>query len=259
VDEIRQLVTLYSEISYDICTQIIPHFLKIRFVSVLFFTCMIFQAQAQSEFKSLCDTFLCAVKKKPSLTGYLDGRRSFVNSFPANVFGIFGGVNYGKRLDVGLAYYTTAFSTPYDVTINKGTAFEYKALRKITFEYLAIKADYTFYKTKHWEFSVPISIGRGNGHIYNYHTDTNKLYNYTDLKVMPLEMGVTGIYLFYDWIGLSSGLSYRLNLTNWQYFNEFTALSYTAGVSVRFGTLWRHVKKGPTHWYKGFRGACCLF
>ncbi len=201
---------------------------------------------------------MAAIKKKPTLTAYLDGRSSFVNSSPANVFGLFVGYNYGRRVDVGLAYYTTAFSKQYDITINKGTSFELKGTRSTTFGYLAAKVEYTFYKTKHWEFAVPLSLGIGKGFIEDFFVSPSKVTK-TTLTIVPLETGISGIYLFYDWIGVSAGLSYRLNFTNWQYFNEFTAMNYTGGISIRFGTLWKHIKRGPKHWYKGCRNSCCLF
>ncbi len=209
-----------------------------------------------NEFQKLRDTFLAAMKQKPNLTAYLDGRRSFVNSKAVNVLGAFIGYSYGRRVDVGLGYYQTAFATKYELKINKGTPLEMTGTRLINFNYLAGKVDYTFYKTKHWEFSVPLSLGVGEGLIIDSLPNKN---SNTRITIIPLETGISGIYLFYDWFGFSSGLSYRLNLTHWQYFNDFSAMNYTFGFSIRFGTLWRHVKKGPKHWYNGCRSSCCLF
>lgn len=223
---------------------------------IIIIVCTLSHTFAQNnEFLKLKDTFLSAMKQRPSLTAYLDGRSTLVNGFKANVFGAFVGYSYARRVDLGLAYYKTAFSTPYDAVINKGTRTERTEARVVNFDYLAAKIEYAFYKTKHWEFAVPLSIGLGNGHILKMSNDTLT----TNLIIAPIETGITGIYLFYDWIGISAGLTYRLNLTRWDYFNEFTGMNYTGGISIRFGTLWKHVKKGPMLWYRGCRNSCCLF
>ena len=236
--------------------KLFPLFLKTRFFIIIILVCTVSHSFAQHhEFLKLKDTFLSAMKQKPNLTAYLDGRSTLVNGFKANVFGAFVGYSYARRVDLGLAYYKTAFSTPYDAVINKGTPIERTETRVVNFDYLAAKIEYTFYKTKHWEFAVPLSIGLGNGHILKMSNDTLT----TNLIIAPIETGITGIYLFYDWIGISAGLTYRLNLTRWDYFNEFTAMNYTGGISIRFGSLWRHVKKGPKHWYRGCSNSCCLF
>lgn len=215
-------------------------------------------AQNDKGFKIFKDTLLAAFKKKPSLTGYLDGRRSFTNSAKANVFGIFGGVNYGNRVDIGLGYYFIDRWANYPTILNRGTPYEIKANRTVKFNYWAIKTEYTFYKTKHLEFAIPFVIGVGKGIIQNFYRDTLKLINEINLPLIPIESGISGVYLFRDWIGVSAGLSYRLNLTHWAYFNEFSSINYTFGISIRFGRIWRHIKNGPKDWINGCK-SCINF
>lgn len=182
--------------------------------------------------------------EKPSLSVYFDGKNSFITSLPSKMFGLFAGVNYAGRLDIGLCIYNSYNEPLLPVYRFKGTPKADTTYRKLFLTYASARAEYIYYKTRHWEFSVPVSVGIGSGVIYDYDRQDS---TYIQLKrtpntLVPVEIGINGIYLIWRWLGISGGLSYRINLTHFEHFDELSTMNYTFGLSVRFGTLYKMAK-----------------
>ncbi len=154
------------------------------------------------------------------------------------------GLNWGGRVDLGFCFYNSYNEPRFPVYLKKGTPLADTFYRQIYFNYISLRAEYTYYKTRHWEFSVPVSIGLGKGNIDDF-DKVGTLYSPRPSRkaaIVPLEVGVSGVYLIWKWLGLSAGLSYRANLSNFKHYEEFSAMNYTFGVSVRFGTLYKMAK-----------------
>ncbi len=206
-----------------------------------------YKSNAQSD-HPIRDSLTKYFKEKPSISTYLDGKYSFIESFPSKMFGLFMGLNWGGRVDLGFCFYNSYDEPLPPIYLKKGTPLADTFYRNIYFNYTSLRAEYTFYKTRNWEFNVPVSIGVGKGNIDDFdkvgeHYSPRQSQKAT---IVPLEVGANGIYLIWKWLGMSAGLSYRANLSNFKHYEEFSAMNYTFGVSVRFGTLYKMAKSKLT-------------
>ncbi|MBI3233547.1 MAG: hypothetical protein HYZ42_05825 [Bacteroidetes bacterium] len=202
-------------------------------------------------------------KKKPKFTAYLDGRNSFSDAARNNIFGAFIGASYAGRIDIGLAYYQTAFSPKVPNYINEGTPVQDTNINITSYQYFALKTSYMFHKSKKWELSIPFSIGIGSAAYNSYDTFriVNRQYEvYTApnrsfrSNIFPIETGFDATYLITPWFVVSAGTGYRANLGNSGFNRNLNGVYYRAGFGIRFGYIYGKVKK-----YLKIKKCCCLF
>lgn len=187
------------------------------------------------------DSIKVALKSKPSLVGYFDGRSSFVQGRPVSVFGGFVGLNYANKLDIGLSLYSSKNPVVFTDYRFKGSPKQTFIYRTIDFSFIGPRVEYLIHKTKHWEITVPINLGFGTGRITETDTVTN-YFKQLSASIIPLEAGVSATYLFNRWFGFNAGMGYRLSLVNNKYFSHFTNIYYSYGFSIRYYTLYKIIR-----------------
>lgn len=198
---------------------------------------------SQPFYKEWADTIRLALKEKPGFTGYFDSRTSFTQNYPVSIFGAFGGLSYGRTVDLGLAYYNTMNEKSIRVIRNPGLPWQDTINRTVGLGYVCVRAEFTFYRTRWWEFYLPIHAGIGSGSIHERWTKNGANYHYQSQSViMPVECGVSGIFLLTRWFGIAGGVGYRLNLTAFRHFNSYSNIYYSLGFSLRTGTIYRMMK-----------------
>lgn len=196
------------------------------------------------------------LKQKPKLTGYLDGRNSFAEASKNQIFGAFIGANYGSRLDVGLAWYTTYNEPEIQEYFNVGTPAQDTLFHKSYYNYFSFRVAYEFYHSRKWEFSIPVGIGLGKAQVTSYKKNPNKPYlPHTDEPGMaPLDLGLDGTYLFTPWFVFSGGIGYRQNLVRSNLNPMLSAVYYRFGFGIRLGYIYKKFKSSKF----GKNCCCCM-
>jgi hypothetical protein len=82
----------------------------------------------------------------------------------------------------------------------------------LKFRYISYYFDFVFYKTRHWEFSVPLQIGAGDSR-FEYKYNGAKFVEDEGLVVL-YESAIAGEYKLLKWFGLGAGIGYRLMIVN---------------------------------------------
>jgi len=190
-----------------------------------------FEGYAQSV--NLSDSLKNVFTKKPTLTGKLDSRNSFITGKSAQIRGVKVGVSFGNRMILGLGYNWLNTDFLESVQTNEGSV---KA--DIRFQYLAPFVEYVFYKKNNWQADIPVQIGFGRSFLTyekygaRYVVERNNIVLYE--PSMIVEYQVLGIF------GIGGGVGYRLMLKNNREIDQqFTSPMYI----LRFRILFDGVRK----------------
>jgi len=150
-----------------------------------------------------------AMKEKPKITFRFDSRNSFISNKLALISSIKIGLDYQKKIRLGLSFsfLRTAFYIDREITENNK---EQTVSTRLHLEYLSIFADYVFYKNKKWEFNLPIQLGGG----YNYlkYKSNDKKYITDKSFIIIYEANISGMYKLMKGIGVGAGTGYRIML-----------------------------------------------
>lgn len=201
------------------------------------------KANAQFEtIKHAYDTIRYSFKVRPRKFVFnFDNRRTFSNGMPVRMSGIRIGAEYNNIVTKFVGFYALSepiiekrISDPY--TPQQDTVLDY-----FDFGYTSFGIDYTFYETKKWQFSMPIQIGLGSGTRDVRDLDTFTVISTTSKGFFPFEIGVTGLYRFYDWVGVGAGIGYRSNLNSFFSLSAFEGVYYSFGLKVFLGVIYRKI------------------
>ncbi len=174
--------------------------------TALFFSAHVLKSQQWAPLDSIKRSFL----NKPTLTGGLDNRRSYLKGKPIDIFGLRVGADYHKTAAyIGL--YSTFFQDETD------NMYEYF--------YLSGIGEYRWFKNYRWFLTQTVQLGVGTATLTFKQADGT--YEYRDLMILPLETGVSASYRVWRYFGLSAGVGARFSLTPNTYFS---ASYYTFGL-----------------------------
>lgn len=156
-----------------------------------------------------------------SIDARLSSKLSFIDNQLTKVSGLRLGMVFQRKLRVGAGvdWLKTDFSRGFNMFgidpvtrdfSNEENEFETKYYKLM---YFCLYADFVFYKTKHWQLSVPIQIGTGASWF-----NQNKYYNFGDPEpkyfVFLYEPGITVQYKLTKWLGGGVDICYRFALQN---------------------------------------------
>lgn len=138
----------------------------------------------------------------------LESRYSFIRNELTTVTGVRLGIAYKRKLRIGggVSWLSSLESTNMDEVSSTG---ETRTVTKyIKFAYILYYIDFVFYRTKRWQFSVPIQLGTGMAWAQKeeyYHT------HITDKKHFLLfyEPGVTFQYKIFRYFGVGLDYGFR--------------------------------------------------
>ena len=206
--------------------------MKILGVSTIFFFIISFPIQGQ-----WMDSLSNAFRGKKSFDFRFESRNSFLDNERTEVQSLKFGITFDRKLSLGLGY--SWLSTPvvnpfylYDEIIGRDTLIN-KTLR---LNYVCPYIDFIFYKSKKWQYSIPMQFGIGN----TYFT-----YAYRDIEtksksrvILLYEPGVNVKYKIFSWLGIGANVGYRIVLKNNKYTgNKFNSPIYSAGVLIYWDKL----------------------
>ncbi len=162
------------------------------------------QTQAQ-----ILDSLHQAFSQKPKLFFQLDGYNTFASGNKANAFGFKTGVDFGKKIRLGIGY--SWLST--DIVESRFIAAEYDTFRtEIKSAYVTMGAEYVMLRSDPWQVTFPMHFGFGNS--YRIYPKNGKDLKTDKHSVVLLEPAITGHYKFIKWVGVGFGFGYRIMLKN---------------------------------------------
>lgn len=175
---------------------------------------------------------------KGTLVGGFHNRNSFLGTVPVKVYGARVGLDYGRRIGVFIGYYTTYnVADRYSYKEVKPSVFD-TIVRYTNLSYLSVGGNYVFHTYKRFSFDLPIMVGFGAGF---RHTNINHVPQGKELIfVLPIEAGLGVSYSLVDWLEIDSNIGLRITPLN---AYEFTSSYYSFGLNIRFGYIYRKLKK----------------
>jgi hypothetical protein len=174
------------------------------------------------------DSIRLSLKNKPHILIGGDQRNSFVTGMPVRIFGLRGGLDYGKFALLGAIYSANA-----EKTIKQGISNSY--------DYLIFSGigEYHWYKTHRFKISQTIQLGIGVVDLKEYDEKLGKNVLSTKM-VIPVETGISGNLRVLKYFGLTAGIGVRVSLTPGTYYS---APYYTYGLMVFTKDLIKDLKK----------------
>lgn len=174
------------------------------------------------------DSIRLSLKNKPHILIGGDQRNSFVTGIPVRIFGLRGGLDYGKFSLLGAIYSANA-----EKIIKQGVSNSY--------DYLIFSGigEYHWYNTHRFKISQTIQLGIGVVDLKEYDDQLGKNVLSTKM-VIPVETGVSGNLRVLKYFGLTAGIGVRVSLTPGTYYS---APYYTYGLMVFTKDLIHDIKK----------------
>ncbi len=189
---------------------------------------LIFVPKIQAQSWSPIDSIKLSYQNKPSFILGGDMRNSFVTGVPVKIFGIRGGLDYGKFAVLGAIYSASADKFIKTNIYNKYDFLIFSAI-----------GEYHWYKTYRFRLYQTVQTGIGVVDINEFDEKLNKSVLSTKM-VIPLETGVSGNLSVLKYFGLTAGIGVLVSLTPGTYYS---APYYTYGLMVFTKDLINDVKK----------------
>lgn len=178
----------------------------------------------------------------PKFMCRFDNKNSFITNYHANIYGFKIGVDFDETFKIGGGFHVLEGTrTGYKIIETPGIANDTVA-KRLRMYYLGYFAEYVFYRSKKWEFDLPMLIGYGFAR-YEY-THNGRLQSENNSMIILYETCVEGQYRFLKYFGLGAGVGYRLVLYKSSQIKErLTAPIYVVSLKIFFGDLYRAVFK----------------
>ncbi len=192
------------------------------------------------------DTPLVGFKGKPSLFFTLDNTASFVGGKSATTNELRFGLDFKKKLKLGLGYGQLVS----DIVVNKDIVAERTdndsvVPANLSLSFFSANAEYVFFNSKRWQISTPLQIGVGSTYFLYYESDKNgkSIQKRTDEgTVLVSGFSAVATYRILRWIGISAGLGYRVGiLNNDKVAESFNSPVYTFKFRIFFGEIYKSV------------------
>lgn len=217
------------------------HFIKkelLRKTIVVF----IFISINQTAHAQLLDTIRESFHSKPKIFFQLDTYNSFVSNEPANTFGFRGGLEFNKRVRIGLGYYslTSDIVKPKKIIgiFNNDTTLN----AQLDMYFIPVSFEYIFYDKDPWQFSVPLNIGAGKSYFWYYRNAAGERGRIDEKTVVLMTVSVAGQYKIIKWLGVGAGLGFRQMLKDNSNINEnFNSVIYSLGLRIFVDEIFKSV------------------
>ncbi len=195
--------------------------------------------------KAAVDTPYFSLKHKPKLFLTLDRTSSFVSGKGATTNEIRAGIEFRKKLRFGIGYAKLVSDVVTDKTITtQVTQVDSVVPAELSLAYFTMSGEYTFYDSKRWQITMPVTVGIGSSYFYYYEKiDGDYLTQKTDKGGVVL-FGPSGIatYRILRWVGLSAGLGFRFAVVNNGKIQEsFNSPVYLFRVRIFMGEIYKSV------------------
>lgn len=190
----------------------------------------------------LIDSIKSSFDHEPKILVKLDTRNSFVGTRAVRVRGVKLGANYNDVSKVGIGYHWIQPKFDKNIALDTENGTEV-VVAKLRLEYLAPFYEYTFYKRKKLEVSIPVQMGIGRSY-YRYKRNDRK-HNLFNKPVILYEPAMAVLYKPIPWAGIGFGVGYRLMLLGNKEIDEnFTSPIYVLKFNLFVSYFYnRYLKK----------------
>jgi len=244
---------------FCLCIVLFTEFCKSKFLLLKKYLFIFFYVCANLCLAQLADSLHKTFHGKKSFDIDFDSRNSFIDNRRVSVLCLKLGVEFSKKIAIGVGYAELSPNTPiynkysfYDSELKKVTSVN----RKLSLRYLCFYANYIYYKSKRWEFSVPLQVGVGKlGYSYAYNGVAKK----DDAGYCFLyEPEVNVKFTIFRWLGVEGDVGYRLLFQGNHFIKDtFNSPLFAVGVFIVWNELalmtfpknaWVQRKFGPSQW-----------
>jgi hypothetical protein len=199
-----------------------------------------FTASAQSR---VLEEIQTSLNHKPRFVFSFDGRNTFIAGQNARLFGLRPALDFNEKLRIGLGLY--GLNSQIDRVLIAQSAnvdLQNDTLPvKLQFAYLALFAEYAFYRSRHWEFGIPLALGLGSSS-YVFQPAGSKPLVFHERSIMLAEGAIYSQYRVLPWLGIQVSAGYRQILKrNRSVPGNFSGPIYTIAIKVFLGKLYRSV------------------
>jgi len=185
------------------------NFLNINWLITIYLALFSFVVEAQEQSDPFFADIAEAMKSKPKISFRIDSRNSFISNKIALVRGYKIGLDYAKKIRLGIGFNRLATDFVSDYSFLDGNE-QIKVKPRLHLEYISLFADYVFYKSKKWEFNLPLQLG--GGYSYRKYKLDGKA-NILDKEfVLIYEANINGLYKIFTGVGVGVGTGYRIML-----------------------------------------------
>ena len=186
--------------------------LRSVFITLFLLTAMVSRSQ-------FLDSLHQVFNSKSSIDARLESRYSFIRNELVSVTGVRLGVAYKRKLRVGggVSWMQTNRGETFYETSDFGQLVP--TTRYLKFAYLCYYIDFVYYRTKHWQLSVPIQVGTGMSwfqkeQVYHTHIKDKKHF------LLLYEPGITVQFKIFRYLGLGTDVAFRFVLRNQKKIGE---------------------------------------
>lgn len=168
----------------------------------IFFVMIVFSSKAQ-----LVDSISHSFKHKPGFYWNYGTNYSFISTQFAGIMNIKLGADFNSTTKIGAGFNWIQKGMDKQIAV---AGFSHSQLYM---RYVSVFFEYTYFKTYHWEASIPAQIGIGN---MNYiHTLPNGITQKSDQRWFVLYEPLTTIqYRFLRYFAVGGGIGFRIVLPN---------------------------------------------
>jgi hypothetical protein len=178
---------------------------------------------------SLKDVF--SLRISPSFK--FETRNSFITGNDAKIYGIKAGINFGRKLSLGIGYNFIGTELQEEIVVD---GIRYNA--EIQMNYWAPFAEYSFYRKGPWELSAPIQLGLGNSFLCISDNQETRMLNKG--RVVLYEPGMAFEFKILKLLGVGAGVGYRIMLKNNRDIQQqFTSPVYALRVRLIFDEVYK--------------------
>ena len=183
-------------------------------------------------------------RDKPNVFLMYDRNFSFVDSKLASTTGFIGGLEFSKRLKLGLGYSWLVSDVVEKKTVITESGTDTSLNAKLSLRSGVIYGEYIILRKGNWEISTPVQMAIGSSYFTYYENMGDEI---KEKKLNQEGMWIvssTGMatYRFIKWFGLSGGLGLRLVLVdNQELDHNLNGPIFTFKVRIFFGEIYKSV------------------
>lgn len=203
----------------------------------------------------MIDSFKVIIKNRASIDLRIESHYSFIDNEIAGISGFRAGVSFRRKLRFGggISWLKSEISQNQYIPNENGVLISTPKYLRLA--YVALYADFVFYKTKRWQVSVPIQTGIGASWFQYqkpYNLGTSKKY-----LLLLYEPGISTHFKIFKWCGLGVDVGYRFAIKNGDYIEQrFNSPTYAFKILFWADQLYYDLfpnskwskKNGPAAW-----------
>lgn len=166
---------------------------------------------------------------------------SFISHETANVSGIRAGLEFNKKVRLGVGYSWLYSEIVDHIGVNPGDD-SYQTNGELKFRYVNTMVEYELYDKFPWQIAVPMQIGVGNSYYEYLDRTTKERLTTPKFMVVLAEPSLTAQYSIFDWVAVAGGLGFRVALNSTKDFKkDFNSPIYVLKLKFSFDEIMKDV------------------